>query len=550
MGAPKQPEITPRGRYSLMRVPGLSFAILFGAGLTACQTGKGQMQLDRFRLDPARFPAIGTVDERFQSFNVEMLEVTGGKFWKPYRSTANHAASESDSGATPAGMNPSLYEYRAPIDLTNPRLRKLAKALAPAYMRVSGTWANTTYFPTAGESAVRPPKGFQAVLTRKQWKGVVDFSLATDARIVTSFSIGAGVRDRHGNWTPAQAQRLLKFTKSTGGRIAAAEFMNEPNLAVMGGAPAAYDAKAYGRDFKLFYKFAKRAAPDMLLLHPGTVGNSVGSWHLSYGVAGVMDTREMLAVSGLGAETNLDAVSYHHYGAVSQRCEAMGNQTTAEEALSEQWLRRTDETLAFYKPLRDQYAPGKPFWNTETADSACGGNPWGGSFLDTFRYLDQMGRLAKQEVAVIIHNTLAASDYSLLEEKTLTPKPIYWAALLWRQLMGTKVLEAGIPIQHGLHAYAHCLRGTPGGVALLILNTDAAAAREVEIPAGGRRYTLSAQELRSAAVALNGQPLSLGAGDDLPAVNGAPIAAGTTAFAPATISFLTFPGAANPACFK
>jgi hypothetical protein len=31
-------------------------------------------------LMPAGMPRIGTVDERYQSYNVEMLEVTGGKF--------------------------------------------------------------------------------------------------------------------------------------------------------------------------------------------------------------------------------------------------------------------------------------------------------------------------------------------------------------------------------------------------------------------------------------------------------------------------------------
>ena len=112
--------------------------------------------------------------------------------------------------------------------------------------------------------------------------------------------------------------------------------------------------------------------------------------------------------------------------------------------MSEEWLARTDETLAFYRKLRDEFEPGKPFWNTETADTACGGNPWGGTFLDTFRYLDQLGRLAKQEVHVVAHNTLVASDYGLLDEKTLTPKPNYWGALLWRSLMGTTVLESGI----------------------------------------------------------------------------------------------------------
>lgn len=29
-------------------------------------------------LDPAKMPRIGTVDERFQSYNIEMVEVIGG----------------------------------------------------------------------------------------------------------------------------------------------------------------------------------------------------------------------------------------------------------------------------------------------------------------------------------------------------------------------------------------------------------------------------------------------------------------------------------------
>ncbi|PYQ20217.1 MAG: hypothetical protein DMF81_19290 [Acidobacteria bacterium] len=62
-------------------------------------------------------------------------------------------------------------------------------------------------------------------------------------------------------------------------------------------------------------------------------------------------------------------------------------------------------------------------WLTETADAACGGNPWASSFLDTFRYLDQLGRLARQGVQVVAHNTLVASDYGLLDEGDLTPKP-------------------------------------------------------------------------------------------------------------------------------
>jgi heparanase 1 len=126
-------------------------------------------------------------------------------------------------------------------------------------VRVSGTWANTTYFPAEGEAAPeKPPPGFGGVLTPEAWSGAIDFARAVDARIVTSFANGPSNRDA---WTPDQARRFIDYTKSKGGTIAAAEFMNEPTLAAMGGAPKGYDAAAYGRDFKAFRAFAKRAAP-------------------------------------------------------------------------------------------------------------------------------------------------------------------------------------------------------------------------------------------------------------------------------------------------
>src|SRR3954471_6008015 len=134
------------------------------------------------------------------------------------------------SGTTPAGMNPNLYQYRPPIDLSNARLRKLAAALGPAYVRVSGTWANTTYFSETDRPPAAPPAGFKGVLSRLQWKGVVDFAQAVNAQIVTSFATGVGTRDSAGVWTTGQAARLVDYTREIGGRIAAAEFMNEPNL--------------------------------------------------------------------------------------------------------------------------------------------------------------------------------------------------------------------------------------------------------------------------------------------------------------------------------
>jgi hypothetical protein len=230
---------------------------------------------------------------------------------------------------------------------------------------------------------------------------------------------------------------------------------------------------------------------------------------------------------------------------LSERC---SGKSAPEEALSEEWFSGTDRTFAFYRSLRDKFESGKPIWLTETAGAACGGNRWDATFLDTFRYLDQLGRLAKAGVRVVMHNTLAASDYGLLDEKTLAPRPSYWGALLWRLLMGNVVLDPGVPAQAGLHVYAHCQRGMPGGVSLLILNVDRSAPYALTLPAASERHTLDAASLQGTTARLNGLPLRLGPQQDLPRIAGVETAAGPLTFAPATITFLTMPAAGNKAC--
>jgi heparanase len=489
-------------------------------------------------------PQLTTIDERFQSYNVEMAEVIGGNFWKPYAKSKPAAAAKPITSFE-IGKDSTMFEKRAPVDLTNARLRKLAAALGPAYVRVSGTWANSVFFQDTDAVEAGPtPSGYQSVLTRAQWAGVIAFARAVDAKLVTSFAISSGVRDAQGIWTPAQAQRLVTYTKSIGGTITAAELFNEPTIAASGGAPDGYNAATYARDEAAFRTFVQASAPDMLIVGPGSAGEG--------GITIVPPTMPMLHSAdllGTDPKTKFDVFSYHYYGAVSKRCEAMGQRlgTTPAAALSEKWLSQTDGVFDFYKPLHAQYAPGTPLWITETADAACGGNPWGSTFLDTFRYVDQMGRLAKRGVKAIFHNTLASSEYGLIDQSDFRPRPNYWAALLWRRLMGTVVLDAGSP-REGLHLYAQCLRGHAGGVALLAINNSRTDRSEITLPTASVRYTLSAPILQSASVILNGQPLKLDPTDDLPEINGRTAADGPIHFAPATITFLAIPEAANAAC--
>ena len=161
--------------------------IMWSLALTCAHAAAAEMSLA-----PANMPRIGSVDERFQSYNIEMTEVTGGPFWRPYDAPGNTTLS-------------GLFSKRKPKDLGSARLRSLTAALSPAFMRVSGSWANATYFAGSDDASTLPP-GFKTVLTRRQWQGVIDFSRAVEAPIVTSFAISAGTRDAAGVWMPEQAR--------------------------------------------------------------------------------------------------------------------------------------------------------------------------------------------------------------------------------------------------------------------------------------------------------------------------------------------------------
>jgi heparanase len=170
-------------------------------------------------------------------------------------------------------------------------------------------------------------------------------------------------------------------------------------------------------------------------------------------------------------------------------------------------------------------------WITEMADAACGGNPWASTFLDTFRYLDQHGRLAKRGVKVVFHNTLASSEYGLIDQRTLMPRPNYWGALLWRNLMGPAVLDPGAS-RPDLSLFAQCLPNRPGGVTLLAINTNRTQTLSINVPKAAERYTLTAQKLEDSRVWLNGHRLKLRANDEVPSLQGVRIARGRVDLAP------------------
>lgn len=455
--------------------------------------------------------AVATVDRRFQSYNVEMVEVTGGEFWKPY-----------DSG--PGKV------VRPPIDLSSPKLRKLASALGPAYIRVSGTWANSTYFDKDGTTGGTPPAGYMGVLTGDQWKGVGEFANAVDGEVVTSFAVNAGTRDETGMWRDDQARSLMQFSVDNDVPLVAAEFYNEPGFNVS--VPSEYDAASFERDFKVFTAAVDEVMPDLKLVGPGS-GDDVTPIILEPSIRSteILDRIDT---------SRYEAFSYHFYPKVSERC---GSTEDSAPALTNEYLSRVEVDKQYYEELRDTYIPGAPMWITETAQAACGGDRWAAQYVDVIRYVDTLGRLATGDGDVVFHNTLASSDYGLIDEDGFKPRPNYWAAVLWQQLMGPEVLALKDDDDDvdDLAVYAHCTpvaEAKSPTVTYAVVNSSATNKRTIATASGQAQvYLLTADSLDSVDVSLNGKQLAADADGTIPELVGT-TADGSVTVPPASVAFV------------
>lgn len=483
-------------------------------------------------IDVRNLPFVRQTDERFQSFQIGFSHLTGGETWKAF----------DKLGDQPAKSVSDAREARSSIDFNNRRFRNLTAALAPLYIRYSGTTANNVYFQDDNRPQMsQPPKGFKVVLTRARWREALDFAHAVNAKVVTSFTISHGVRDAKHNWTPAMAAPWMAYTRSIGRSIYAAELYNEPNAPEYPELPKGYTAEQFGRDFATFSTFLAKAAPGVKLAGPGNATLGIP------GVASIMKpSPEDYAMAD--PKPRFGIFSYHFYPVLSQRCAPANSpqSITMDKALDPDFLARPERQFQSIRALRDKYAPGAPIWLTETGGAACGGLQWQQTFLDMFRYLDTQARLSKQGLDAIFTHALVSGNNGVIDEKTFEPNASYWGAVLWRRLMGSRILDAG-PNGDGLNSYAHCLRGKRGGVAVLAMNMTERA-KSLAIAGKAQVYTLTAQELQSRNVLLNGKPLKLTAKDDLPPMRPVAHISGTLELAPHSITYVALPQAGNRSC--
>ena len=475
------------------------------------------------KLDPNRLSALREIDERLVSYNIEMTEVTGGTFWKAY-SEAQVDGTEAFPVIKDWTNMGNLQQWYDPIDTTNPRLIKLAKELGTAWVRVSGTWANKTYYDFSGKCGGKAPEGFQNVLTKQQWLSLLDFVKAINGKLLVSIANCPGIHAAHEPMPFDQADLLFRTSKEYGVPVSAAEFTNEPSLIALSGLPQGYTAADHARDHDLFGAWLKENYPECLFVGPCTVGDidmmNQGNDGAGGGMAAGYEPVTTEALLG-DYKSKMDVFSYHYYNGVSERGAAMGGHWPYEAILSEHYLGIAAHCARQYAPKRDRYVPGGQMWVTESGDAGCGGNTWASTYADVPRTLNELGEFCTITDGVIFHNTLASSDYGYLKHGSFEPRPNYFAVLLWNRLMGKTCYNVGQKNVEGAHIYCHSRKDGKDGKAYLVINNSRTETTTVELPGEAEVYALTGNDkLRSRTMLLNGKELVLGENDALPELAG------------------------------
>jgi heparanase 1 len=474
---------------------------------------------------------IATVDERYLSFSVDTAQVVGGLFWS-------------------ADPDPQLIgQERQPVyDFTRPRLRALAAELAPAFLRIGGSDADRVFYDMTDDPIAEEDLSdeFEFVLTAAQVDGIFEFTEALDLDVMFTLSAGPGARDQAGDWTPNMARDLLDHVAANDYEVALWELGNEWDrfFVILDIEPPVTPAQAV-EDFGVARALLEEYYGDDLLLG----GTSSAYWpsagELIDMYKGFME---------MGGGDIIDVVTWHYYPTQSERGGAIRSDPWERGILLDP--ENLDVVLTWadeVESYRDMHAPDNPIWLGESGHAQFGGQPTASdAYEGTFWWLDQLGVLARRNMQVSVRQTLSGSNYGLLDDITLDPRPDYWASVLWRRLMGQRVLNVGrTAVDDLVRVYAHCAYQRPGAVTVLAINLDAEHSVRIEVEglsnADKELYLLTSDALDSSDLWLNGVLLRDEDGV-LPALDSDPIGTRPVDIPARAMAFIVYPDADAAAC--
>lgn len=354
------------------------------------------------------------------------------------------------------GIDTSEIENYKKVDFKKPRFRQLAKALAPARLRLGGTMSDRLIFSekeapamTCNQCNENPHINSLCprirtlcknhvlpflIMTGNEWTQINEFANATNLKLL--FTLNVLLRDENG-WNEHNAQELLRYSNARDYNIDW-QLGNEPN-SFKHVFNISLTPTTLAQDFLKLRK---------LLNHSGYRNSSLIGPDTTRPQPERPSCLEYMREFLKHGYKYINTVSWHQYYL---------NSRTA--TLEDFWNPDTFDLLKTQiETMRNHTKKYKhmPMWLTETSSSYGGGsaglsNSYAGSPL----WLDKLGLASKYNITTVVRQSLIGGNYSLID-KNLEPLPDWWISVLYKKLVGEKVLHVDCKCSRYQRMYAHC----------------------------------------------------------------------------------------------
>ncbi|XP_066488388.1 heparanase-like [Tiliqua scincoides] len=469
--------------------------------------------------------------------------------------------------------------------LGNTRLRALARGLSPGLLRFGGTKTDYLIFdpnksPTVEEEifqdslAQEDVCGFQStpsgimehlqtlwpfqemVILQEQYRrkhknttitqSTVDilynFAQCSDFHLI--FGLNALLRKGNLEWDSSNAQLLLDYTSSQNYSMSW-ELGNEPN-SYPSKADIFIDGIQLGQDFKQLRRLLNSYS---IYRNAKLYGPDVGPPR--------KHTQKLLRRFLKTAGKAIDAVTWHHYY-------LNGRIATREDFLSPDVLDTFITAVKEVLQIVNATVPGKKVWLGETSSAHGGGTPGlSNAYIAGFMWLDKLGQSARLGIDVVMRQVLFGAGSYQLVDYNFEPLPDYWLSVLYKKLVGTKVLNVNLTGEdpRKLRVYLHCTNDLhpkyrDGDVTLFALNLYNST-KHLQLPSSFSNkqvdeYLLlpyGKENILSKSIQLNGHVLKMLDDETLPNLTEKPLSPGSSLGLPAfSYGFYVIKNAKMMAC--
>jgi heparanase len=426
---------------------------------------------------------------------------------------------------------------------SDPYLVQLAKNIGGSgNLRFGGTGNDALYYQVGSAPACGPTDPYIYECLNQTWlDALYSLSSASNSPLIFGVNIHPANASSPptGVWDPTNAAALLQYMRSSGRPLFALELGNEQNT-IMTAQEQAY--ALYNLSSLLDQVYGSDPT------RPFLVGPDTHSFHDndSGAVKGLQYLQDFTTLAG----PILKAVTHHEYIEIDNIQVLNASFLDASARIAKavvEHVRAANATVEIWAGEIGPHNGGTlPYPN-------CANNKVCGMFGSAIWYADSLSAKALAGYSSYCRQDFVGADYALVNISSMTPTSDYWLLVLWKQLIGTKVLNMTNSGPATLRTYAYCSSDNTNVVAVLI-NLDIASAcvgpfsfvypgQSVNV------FSLTPGEyslgVLSPTIALNSQVLQLNGDGTLPPLQGVSVSGtDTITLPPLSITFVQAPSKA------